>query len=546
MPICAVAVCLVCLSGASLPAQRPAPPAGSPLGSLQPRGARRVIYNSDLSNTTCHLSEPAIPDELRQIVRYYALVGGIDTLVQEVWHQGWSTFWRTEHCTYDSRFQHQRLVPMMDAGQMPIAIYLDECHRQQMEFIAGFRMNDRHGHHPDLFERLGRDHPAWVLKEFKPTSRGADPRSLQSGCALDYSQPGVRDWLFSIMRDLAQRFEIDGIEFNFTRMPECFPRDRAAASHPIMTRFVRRVRRMLDEVSRQRDRPLLLGVRVLQDLNACRALGLDLPTWIDQGLVQYVAPGDIGFTEFNARYEEFVRLARRRDCYIYPQVEARLQYVRRRERQTPAQYRAAASNFYAAGADGVSTQNYFVHWGPRFAAPGESGVTHPQHYPEALATLKQLRDPLTLNDSERHFVFHPLWGPQGTGPSRTYRPEKIVLPRTPPGQQGRFRFRLCAALPPPARVNSRAPRPAPELLFRTRIQRADRIEITINQQPIASDQIDFQWPSDPAGVVVGRFPLTAPPAVYGDNHLGMRLVESAAEAREDVTLYEIEVLVPRP
>ena len=58
--------------------------------------------------------------------------------------------------------------------------------------------------------------------------------------------------------------------------------------------------------------------------------------------------------------------------------------------------------------------------------------------------------------------------------------------------------------------------------------------------------IDFQWPSDPAGVVVGRFPLTAPPAVYGDNHLGMRLVESAAEAREDVTLYEIEVLVPRP
>ena len=35
------------------------------LGSLKPRGTRRVIYNSDLSNTTVHLSEPAAkPEEL--------------------------------------------------------------------------------------------------------------------------------------------------------------------------------------------------------------------------------------------------------------------------------------------------------------------------------------------------------------------------------------------------------------------------------------------------------------------------------------------------
>lgn len=523
---------------------QPQPSSATPLrlGSQQPRGERRLIYNSDLSNTTCHLSEPATADELRHIVRTYARVGQIDTLVQEVWHQGWSTFWRSEHCVYDSRFQHQRLIPLLDRGVAPLAVYLDECHRQGMEFIAGIRMNDRHGHNPDLFAQLTRDHPSWVLKEFKPTSGGADPRSREFGCALDYTQAGVRDWLFRILHELASRYDIDGIEFNFTRMPECFPRAQAATSHPIMTRFVRRVRQMLDTIERQRGRRLLLGVRVLQDLDACSQVGLDLPTWIKERLVQYVAPGDIGFTEFNARYEEFAQLGRRHHCFIYPQVEARLQYVRRREIQTPAQYRAVASNIYGAGCDGISTQNYFIHWGPKFSAPGESGMKRPKQYPRALETLTQLRDGHTLVSTDRHFVFHPLWGPQGRGPSRTYQPEKIVLPREPLNRPGAFRFRLCAQLPA-ASVNQNQTL-VPQLWFKPHLRRGDKVAITINGQPIASQQITYQWPDDDTSPPTARFHLFSPPAVYGDNTLTMQLTSSAPGATEPVSLYEIEVTVP--
>ena len=122
----------------------------STLGSLQPRGTRRLIYVSDPSNTTSHLSEPAAqPEELRQIVRNYAQAGSIDTLVQEIFAEAMTMFWRTDKCSYDIRFQHERLIPIMDDGIMPVEIYIDECHKQGMEFIAGFRMNDRHGHHPD-------------------------------------------------------------------------------------------------------------------------------------------------------------------------------------------------------------------------------------------------------------------------------------------------------------------------------------------------------------------------------------------------------------
>ena len=252
---------------------------GAALGELRPRGTRRVIYNSDLSNTTSHMSEPAKVEELREIVRNYAREGAIDTVVQEIWHQGSSTFWRSEHCEYDSRPQHRRLVPMMESGVMPIEVYIDECHKQKMEFLAGFRMNDRHGTNPDLFEKIGREHPEWTLG-FKPTSRGADPRSRQLGCSFDYAQAGVRDWLFSIMKEVANRFDVDGLEFNFTRMPEVFRSDVADDNHPIMTAFMRRIRAMLDEAGQRKGRRLLLGVRVLQSIEGCRKVGLDVPTWI--------------------------------------------------------------------------------------------------------------------------------------------------------------------------------------------------------------------------------------------------------------------------
>ena len=247
------------------------------LGTLKPRGTRRLIYNSDPSNTTRHLSEPAAKEEeLRQVVRNY-VTGAIDTVVQEVWSQSMTSFFRTDKFPYTPKPNHQKLVPMMDEGVMPIEIYIDECHKQKIEFLAGFRMNDRHGHHPDLFEKVSKENPDWILKGYWPSStRTADARTYKYGCALDYSVEGVRDWIFSIMEEVANRFDIDGMEFNYTRLPACFPRGKAESSHAIMTEFVRRVRAMLDEVGEKKGRKLILGVRVFQHLESCKKIGFDI------------------------------------------------------------------------------------------------------------------------------------------------------------------------------------------------------------------------------------------------------------------------------
>jgi len=537
-----VAVLFIAVSATNAVTESNEAPGGvkdASLGSLKPRGTRRVIYNSDLSNTTSHMSEPAAkPEELRQVVRNYARAGGIDTLVQEIWHQGWSTFWRTDKCPYDSRPQHRRLVPIMDTGIMPVEIYIDECHRQQMEFLAGFRMNDRHGHNPDFFEKLSKEHPEWVLKEFKPTSRGADPRSRALGSALDYSQAGVRDWLFPIMEEVATRFDVDGIEFNFTRMIQCFPSDKAAQSHAIMTGFVRRVRTMLKEASRKKGRKLLLGVRIPQSLAGCKKWGLDIPTWIRDRLIDYVAPGDIGFSDFNAKYEEFVRLARAHDCYVYPQVECRLGYDRwinsnRTDYQSPDQYRAILQNLYGAGSDGFSTQNYFILWG---------GKLSKVPYPKTLNTLKVLRDPQMVAVGDRHYVFVPLWGPRG-GPGRYYRPERIVLNREKVGDRGEFRFRMCEHLPADPKLNGDEVVSGAMVMFKPGIVPGDKIAIDINGTTIPAESIKYEWQNEKGRPPLCTFVLGSPPAVYGDNYLGMKLVRSASGAAGDIVLDEVEVVV---
>lgn len=496
------------------------------LGSLTPRGRRRVIYNSDPSNTTARLSDPvAKPEELRAVVRDYAKEGDIDVLVQEVWHQGWTQFWRTDLCGHDARPQHQRLVPMMDEGVMPMDIYIDECRKQDMTFVAGFRMNDRHGHNADWFEQLGKEKPEWVLKGLKPSSkRTTDPRSYEVGCALDYSVAAVRDWIFSLMEEVANRFDVDGLELNYTRLPACFRRDEAEESHAIMTGFVRRVRVMLDEVGKKKGRRLFLGARVLADLDGCQKVGLDVPTWVRERLIDYIAPGDIGFTVFNAQWESFVKLARVHDCFVYPQIQLKLGYDHRDLVQTADHYRAAVQNMYGAGADGYSTQNYF-------------DVAE-------FDTLKILKDPEQIVAGDRHYVFYPIWGPNSSTQAGykgdfPYHTEEIVLDRNALGVRDIFRFRLCENLPSESLVNGKEVISGAILMCRPSIVPGDEIEMDVNGDAIPAEAIWYDWEGGP----LVCFALGSPPVVYGDNYLGITLKKSASEGTGDIVLREVEVFV---
>ena len=292
-------------------------PENQSLPTFEPRGERRLIYTSDPSNLAFYQvgqqvnhmpdaetarNDPARPEDLVEWVDALAH-HGVDTYAQAIYAQGWTVFFRSDRFEYDARPQHQRFVSMMDAGITPLEVLIEQTHKRGMEFIAKFRMNDRHGN-GGQGARFILDNPAWQLEEFPG--------------GQDFSFAPVRDYVFSVADEVVERFDVDGLLFNYIRHGHCFPTDVARDRQIVMTGFLQRIREMLDRRGAQQRKTLTLGVMIPQTLEECHNLGFDIPTWIREGFIDYICPCDFHFADFNAPYEEFSQLTRGSDCLMYP------------------------------------------------------------------------------------------------------------------------------------------------------------------------------------------------------------------------------------
>ena len=200
-----------------------------------PRGERRFAYVNDPSSIARGiLPDPVEPDDLRRWVDMLA-DGGVDTFVQDVYNQGFTVYWRSDRFQYDLREQHRRFLPMLDAGIQPLQVLLDRSRERGMVFLAGFRMNDTHDF--PVFADFIESHPEWHLVRKEDVYQGGKP--------LDFTFEPVRAFVFEAMREVVNRFDVDGLEMTF-RDPGYFPVPHGRERAPLMTDLLRRLRGMLD------------------------------------------------------------------------------------------------------------------------------------------------------------------------------------------------------------------------------------------------------------------------------------------------------------
>lgn len=324
-----------------------------------------------------------------------------------------------------------------------------------------------------------------------------------------------------------------------------------------MTELLSRIRKMLEKKGRKRRKKLLLGARVFQTFQDCRSLGLDVPVWIRKGLIDYVSPADTMYCEPNASHEEFSRLCRSSECFLYPGILP-WSSIRMRRRLggrpiTLEQQRAVAMNMYAAGADGIFFYNHFVtlSWSP--------------FYPHLLHDLAETRNPKDLVRGSRHYLFEPIWsgclgfGPDGTTSTGRVNADRMVLKRDTRQSQGRYRFRVCEHI-----ANSRGA----SLLFRAyHATPQDYLKVSINGTPILKGHLrrrsnesrsDLKAVVDPNSTASSGLPpvpalpgpfstfwfdLKEPPAKFGDNWLEVKLMDSDPGESKNIVIDEVEVLV---
>lgn len=252
----------------------------------------------------------------------------------------------------------ENVKKMVEVGANPPQIAVEYGHRLGLKVIPVVRMNDMH----DMFykyevSRFKLDNPHLLLgyggyMDWEKGYRGhPDPESLKSfqwGC-FDFVHEQVRDHRFAIIEEFITRWDNDGVSLDFDRDPWYFKEDGKPQNAALMTDMVRRVRALLDDVAKQRGRPQYLHVRVIPPIDTCYARGLDVRTWVAEGLVDAITPG-CGYMTMTQDLSPWLELVQGEPVWVYPAMN---------HWNTLEVTRAWAKLMWQRGAHGL----YLFNWG---------------------------------------------------------------------------------------------------------------------------------------------------------------------------------------
>ena len=214
-------------------------------------------------------------------------------------------------------------------GRDTLQIQLDFSHEHGMEAVWALRMNDVHDAFPPGSRRwtyglapFKKEHPKFMMgKEGDWDKYAGSPKANWTG--LDFAVPEVREYIFSIIQEVAQNYDVDciGMEFfkYFPFFRESLERNPVEPEHlELMNDLLRRIRRMADEQASRRGRPLLLAAHTPFSLADSVHVGVDLETWLAEGLIDQLMPGGNYESVFCSSYSDIIALGHKYEVPVYP------------------------------------------------------------------------------------------------------------------------------------------------------------------------------------------------------------------------------------
>lgn len=262
----------------------------------------------------------------------------------------------------------ENLERFFSSGVDPYAMMLAEAKRTGREALLTYRMNDDHGN-DFLRTKFWSEHPEWRL------SKGA----------LDFGHEEVRNYVASLIEEAVRRYDCDGIELDFNRFPTFFMSNSVEENVRKMNSLVQRVRTMLDDVGKERDRRLVLAVRVPSNYGrtpptpeSSLKLGCDVAAWAKNGWIDFVTVSEFLFTRFDLPIKPWKDAIR--EVPVYGGIEC-TEGGKKEQYLNANSYRRAANNLRAEGADGIYLFNFFTtreygaeSWEPPFGVFSDLGA----------------------------------------------------------------------------------------------------------------------------------------------------------------------------
>lgn len=243
-----------------------------------------------------------------------------------------------------------------------LTVMVDFCHQHGKEIFWSMRMNDNHDAttENEFISDFKKKHPELLVGK-----KGVKmPMMPNKWSPFDYGKEEVRTLAVNICRDVVSRYDIDGIELDFFRHPAFFREQFygekiTQAQCDKMTSMVREIRKVCDMVAVNRNRPVLLAVRVPDSLGFSRAIGLDWEQWLKEDLIDLLTGAD--YIKFEP-WKNFAEIGHKYHVPVYACLEQRRLSSRggSAERETTVeQWRGEAYIALTSGIDGIYTFNRF-------------------------------------------------------------------------------------------------------------------------------------------------------------------------------------------
>jgi|GEM_PF-563734 len=295
-----------------------------------------------------------------------------------------------------------------EKGIDPYAVWLDTLRRNGVEGWISMRMNDCHNvHNADdpLHNDFWRKNP-----QFRVIPGGAS--------GLDFSHPEVRQHILRLVRELFDRYDMDGFELDWMRSPRYFKDGCERQNAECLTELMREVKKIASEAEKKRGHKIKVSVRIPSRPEFASRLGFDYAAWVDGGLVDMVTVSNFyPVTDSETPVEvwkrvlgDSVRLA------VGLEFQHGLRPGGRHYRNTPEHVYGFANQFFSRGADAIYLFNHMY---------GKTGIYDLTRMEEMLwntATPSALQ-----SVARRHAWTYPSLGFNAGINNGPVLPEKLVV-----------------------------------------------------------------------------------------------------------------------
>ncbi len=324
---------------------------------------RRIIYNDDADQVYSSNKSYGYPITDEKSFLEARTIPTFDTHVDTyVWCVG-----NGAEPPYGSLRGHTVLWPWLETFERATDIIVEGCHAHGMEVWGSLRINDIHdafmAHSlEDTAEPIKAEHPEYLIAPERDRFLSGHLTERLLWTALNFALPEVREYRLKFIEKNASAHDFDGYELDFTRFIWEFPLGEGRKHAHLMTDFVRKVRKLLDGIGRERGRPYTFAVHLPDSVEASLDLGFDVKAWLDEGLVDVLVVG-MGYVVFSMNLAEWKDLASPYGVPVYPSLNAAIftsKYVRVPDGPIFTEStRAVSAHWWQQGADGVYLFNLF-------------------------------------------------------------------------------------------------------------------------------------------------------------------------------------------